>query len=220
MQTPELYASRADPHTVATFRALVDAIVPYTPELAAYGAEQPIGAVQQHVHEYMIWSLDHTLTLVLDYYPEIVPLAAPTAGLLNAGAAQLVASGQAKYAAQGAIAGSPVPFAALSPADRIRTMAILEKLQIDLGLLPPPYRDDGGLVKFIIDYLNRGTMFGNYSEWPGYGTTRLNTPTRRRLEFFPIGWRQTGYPGVSKGYRAVRGILMTIVREGGKSTIV
>jgi hypothetical protein len=76
------------------------------------------------------------------------------------------------------------------------------------------------LIVFIIDYLNRGTMFGFYSEWPAYGTTRLATPTLRRLEYFPIGWRQTGYPGVSLGYRAFRGQLMTIVREGGESTIV
>lgn len=219
MQNAQFYAATVHPHTVATFRALVDAIVPSTPGMAVFGAEQTIGAVEQHVHEYMIWELDHSLTLILGYYPEVVPLAAPTAGMLNAGAVQLVASGQAQFSPEGTATGG-VPFAALSPMDRIKTMAILENLQVDLGTLPPPYRDDGGLVKFIVDYLNRGTMFGNYSEWPAYGTTRLNTPTRRRLEHFPIGWRQVGYPGVSLGYRALLGFKLTIIREGGKSTIV
>lgn len=219
MHPATAYAGTFDPYTLTTFMALVDAIIPNTPEMAVFGPEQPIGAVELRVHEYMIWEMDHSLTLVLGFYPEVIPLAAPTAGMLNAGAIQLVASGQAQYYPQGTVTGG-VPFAALSPMDRIRTMAILENLQVDLGSLPPPYRDDGGLVKFIVDFLNRGTMFGNYSEWPAYGTTRLETPTRRRLEYFPIGWRQVGYPGVSIGYRAFRGQLMTIVREGGESYIV
>ncbi|MFC4306387.1 hypothetical protein [Cohnella boryungensis] len=209
------YAANADAYTFQTFRALVDAIVPYTPAMAVLGAEQPIGAVQLTVHEYMIWELDHSLTLVLGAYPEAVPLAAPTAGLLNAGAVQLAASGQVKYAAPGT-----VPFASFSPEDRIRTLAGLENLQIDLGTLPPPYRNDGGLVKYAVDFLNRQTMFGNYSEWPAYGATRLAAPTERRLAYFPIGWLQAGYPGVSKGYRAFRGYELTIVREGGGCCIV
>ncbi|WP_372632641.1 hypothetical protein [Cohnella sp.] len=209
------YAASVDPYTLATFRALVDAIVPNTPVLAVDGADQSIGAVQLGIHEYMIWEMDHSLTLVLGYYPEVIPLAAPTAGMLNAGAAQLVASGQAHYRLQAA-----VPFAALMPADRIRTLSMLENLQVDLGELPPPYRDDGGFVTFIVDFLNRQTMFGNYSEWSAYGTTRLATPTQRRLEHFPISWRQVGYPGVSLGYRALLGFQLTIVREGGESYIV
>ncbi|MNY27262.1 hypothetical protein D3C86_1611590 [compost metagenome] len=91
---------------------------------------------------------------------------------------------------------------------------MLEQLDVDLGCLPPPYKDDGGLIRFIVDFLNRGTMFGFYSEWAAYGSTRLNTPTQRRLEYFPLSWSQVGYPGVSKGYRAVRGYLLTIERKG------
>ncbi len=207
--------AEADFYTYVTFRALVDAIVPYTPEPAVYGTAPMIGGVQLAIHEYMIWEMDHSLTLDLGRYPEIMPLAAPTAGLLNSGAIQLVASGQANYAVPGS-----VPFSSLSPENRIRALALLENFQVDLGTLPPPYRNDGGLVKFVVDFLNRQTMFGNYSEWSAYGTTRLATPTERKLEYFPIGWSQAGYPGVSKGYRAFRGNLLTIVREGGESCIV
>lgn len=208
-----------DPHTVATFRALVEAIVPDTPALAVFGAEQTPGAADLHIHEYMIWELDHSLSLFLGTHLTVVPLASPTAQLLNAGAVELVTSGRAKHAPNHAVWGS-CPFAALSPIDRIRVMAMLEQLDVDLGSLPPPYRDNGGNVRFMIDFLTRQTMFGNYSEWSAYGTTRLATPTERRLEYFPISWKQVGYPGVVPGYRALLGYKLTIVREGGESTIV
>ncbi|MUT68611.1 hypothetical protein [Paenibacillus sp. NEAU-GSW1] len=219
MHPAKAYALSASPYTVATFRALVEAIVPNTPELAVFGAEQTTGAAEQGVQDYLIWELDHTLALFFGMHLTNFPLSAPTAGMLNAGAVQLVASGQALQApnhTQWEIS----PYSAISPLDRIRVLAMLEELKVDLGALPPPYRGDGGLVKFIVDYLNRATMFGFYSEWPAYGTTRLAAPTERRLEYFPIGWRQAGYPGVSLGYRALRGFLLTIVREGGESTIV
>lgn len=48
------------------------------------------------------------------------------------------------------------------------------------------------------------TMMGFYSEWSGYGTTRLNKPNQRRLEYDPISWKQIGYPGPSQGYHALR----------------
>lgn len=219
MHPATTYAATADPHTVATFRALVEAIVPYTPSLAGFGAVQSAGAAELHVHEYMIWELDHSLALMFGLNLTVFPLSAPTAMLLNAGAVQFIASGQARNSKEYSVPEGSL-FSALSPWDRIRTLAMLEQLKVDLGSLPPPYKDDGGLVKFIVDYLNRQTMFGNYSEWSAYGTTRLATPTERRLEYFPIGWTQCGYPGVSLGYRALNGFLMTIVRKGGESTIV
>ncbi len=219
MQNALGYAATVDPYTVVTFRALVEAIVPSTPISTEAGVVQMVGAVELFVHEYMIWELDHSLTLIISYYPSVIPLAGPTAMMLNAGAMQLIASGQAQFAPYNTAAGA-IPFAALSPADRIRTLAMLEQLRVDLGVLPPPYRDDGGFVKFMVDNLNRSTMFGNYSEWSAYGTTRLETPTQRRLEYFPISWRQVGYPGVSLGYRALLGFPATIVREGGESYIV
>lgn len=218
MHPAKSYAAMADPHLVATFRALVEAIVPNKPMLAIFGAEQATGAAELHVHEYIIWELDHTLSLMFGLNLTVFPLSASTAKLLNAGAIQFIASGQAQDAWKQPVLGGP--FAALLPSDRIRVLAMLEQLKGDLGTLPPPYQNDGGLLKFIVDYLNRGTMFGNYSEWSGYGTTRLAAPTERRLEYFPISWKQVGYPGTSLGYRALRGFLLTIVREGGESTIV
>lgn len=213
----KMYTGNADPATTATFRALVEAIVPQSPAYAVYGAEYAAGAVELQIHDYMIWELDHWFSFFFGINLTNYPLAAPTAAMLNAGAEQFIASGQAQTPLYTMAGGA---FASLSPRDRIRTLAMLENLQVDLGSLPPPYRDDGGFLKFMIDFLNRQTMFGNYSEWNAYGSTRLNTPVRRRLEYFPISWRQVGYPGVSLGYRALRGFLLTIVREGGESVIV
>ncbi|MNZ49434.1 hypothetical protein D3C78_672020 [compost metagenome] len=216
MQIAKTYAAQVDPSTYETFRSLVEAIVPTTP---CFGAEQTAGAVDLCVHEYMIWELDHTLALMLGINLTVFPLSAPTAGMLNSGAAQFVAKGGAQDAPYRRV-WALSPFSALCPADRIVVLSLLEQLWFDLGLLPPPYQNDGGFLKFTIDFLNRGTMFGNYSEWPAYGTTRLNTPTLRRLECFPTGWQQTGYPGVSSGYRAFRGYMLFIVRDKGGYEIV
>jgi hypothetical protein len=219
MHPAQTYATTVDAQIVATFRALVEAIVPNTPNLvASNGIDQSAGAVDLHVHEYMIWELDHSLSLVLGFYLTVVPLSGATAGLLNAGAMQLVARGMAQHSPNYTV-WSVSPFSALSPADRIRTLAMLEQLNVDLGVLPPPYKDDGGLVRYMVDFLNRQTMFGNYSEWSAYGTTRLATPTMRRLEYFPISWKQVGYPGVVPGYRALMGYPLKIERRGGESTV-
>ncbi len=53
------------------------------------------------------------------------------------------------------------------------------------------------------------TMMGYYSEWSGYGTTRLNKPNQRILEYNPISWKQVGYPGPSLGYHALRAYQFT-----------
>jgi hypothetical protein len=50
----------------------------------------------------------------------------------------------------------------------------------------------------------RFVMMGYYSEWSGYGSTRLEEPAQRRLEYNPLSWKQVGYPGPSLGYRALR----------------
>ncbi|MNB71986.1 hypothetical protein D3C75_185640 [compost metagenome] len=209
----------ADPRVLATFRALVEAIVPNTPALAVYEPRQIYGAADLCIHEYMIWELDHSLSIVIGLNLTIMPLSASTAGMLNAAAVQFIAKRQAQYAPCYPVREVSL-FASLSPADRIRVLEMLEELKVDLGVLPPPYRDNGEFVRSMVNFLNRQTIFGHYSEWSAYGTTRLRTPTERRLEYFPIGWSQAGYPGVVPGYRALLGYKLTIVREGGKSVVV
>ncbi|NRD79720.1 hypothetical protein HPT25_20380 [Bacillus sp. BRMEA1] len=214
MHPTKAYASSVDPDTVATFLALVEAIVPNTPELSIFGVEQTVGAVELCLHEYLIWEMDHFIAISFGISPTVFPLAAPTAKMLNAGAAQFISSGWERNFPYYPISQG-CPFAALSAVDRLQVMANLEQLQADLGALPPPYQYNGGFVKFIVDYLNRATMFGFYSEWSAYGTTRLLPPDQRVLNYFPISWEQVGYPGVSLGYRDFRGFLLQMEHNKG-----
>lgn len=164
MHPAATYAATVSPHTCTTFRALVEAIIPNTATGSVCGDVQTAGAVNLCVHEYMIWELDHSLSLVQGFYLTVVPLASPVAGLLNCGAVQFVASGQMQAVIDYSVwEGSP--FAALHPADRIRVLAMLEHADLDLGTVPPPFRNDAGLIRYNIDFLNRQTMFGNFSEW-------------------------------------------------------
>ncbi|MNO27677.1 hypothetical protein D3C76_175570 [compost metagenome] len=218
MHPAKTYAATVDPRTFVAFRALVEAIIPGSPVIGGDTAAQSVGAVDLCIHEYMIWELDHSLSLAIGFGLTDIPLASPTAQLLNAGAIHLAASGQMQHAPNHLLWGSS-PFAALNPTDRIRVLAMLEQGNIDPGALPPPYRNDLGFTRYMIDFLNRQTMFGNYSEWSAYGTTRLRTPTERRLEFFPAGWQQAEYPGVVPGYRALLGYKLIIERRGGESAV-
>ena len=65
------------------------------------------------------------------------------------------------------------------------------------------FQDNPGFI-LSNSTLNRFTMMGYYSEWSGYGSTRLDAPGQRRLEYYPLSWDQVGYPGPSLGYRALR----------------
>jgi len=127
----------ADPRVLATFRALVEAIVPNTPALAVYGPWQTCGAADLCIHEYMIWELDHSLSIVSGLNLTIMPLSASTAGMLNAAAVQFIAKRQAQYAPCYPVREVSL-FASLSPADRIRVLEMLEELKVDLGVLPLP----------------------------------------------------------------------------------
>lgn len=183
-------------HTQDTFRAFVDAIVPRTPGLAEeYGRIQYFGALDSGIEEYLIMSLNN-------YY---IPLAAPTAEMLDIAAEQLVMMQGNESELDFSLFPGGGTFAALSPNDRFRALTLLEQLQVNLSTLPIPFQENPGFVLYILLELNRSTMMGYYSEWSGYGSTRLDEPNQRILEYFPLDWEQVGYPGPSLGYRALRG---------------
>ncbi|SFD66544.1 hypothetical protein SAMN05216238_10357 [Lentibacillus persicus] len=189
----------------ATFQALTDALLPSVKP--AYGL--PFSNTDMGVHEYIIYALDHNISIQQQLYHHVVPLAYPTAMMLDAAAAQLINAHQAQAFPQNSFPHGGM-FSRLSQADRIRTLSALENLEIDLFLLPSPYQNNAGMIKYVTDALNRFSLFGFYSEWPAYGSTRLRPPDDRRLEFFPLSWQLVGYPGVSLGYRDFRGFLLTM----------
>lgn len=188
-------------YVYATFEALVDALLP--------SKESSLSANDLKIQDYLIYSLNNFISIQKQLEIQLIPLAHPTAEMLNSAANQFISAGLLQP-----LKDSPFPeggmFSNLSRKDRIWTLAALEKLYIDLYLLPGPFKNNGGMVKFMTDALNRLSMFGYYSEWPAYGTTRSNPPGYRKLEFFPPGWQQVGYPGVSLGYRDYRGVLFSM----------
>ncbi|WP_082918225.1 hypothetical protein [Oceanobacillus sp. Castelsardo] len=188
----------------ATFQALTDALLPDD------------GSQNMMVYEYVIYGLNHYVSIQQQLHHKVVPLAYPTAVMLDAAATQLV-NAQLIQAKPQPIFSEGRMFSHLSRKDRVRTLSRLENLQIDLYLLPSPFQNNAGMIQHVVDALNRFSVFGYYSEWPAYGSTRLFPPDYRKLEYFPINWQRVGYPGVSLGYRDFRGFLFTIDEvEGGK----
>lgn len=182
-------------HTWETIRALVDAIIPRTPALCEeYGRIQYYGALDSNTDEYVVYSLNH------QYYP----LAKPVADILDVAANQLVMRIGSKYSLDYLYSNGKSTFAELEPSDRFRAISLLPSLQSSLSDIPVSLGENQDYVLAVINSLSRYTLMGYYSEWSGYGTTRLDAPDDRIMEFFPIGWRQVGYPGPSNGYRALR----------------
>jgi hypothetical protein len=184
-------------NTKAAFMALADAIIPST-----------FGALDLRIDEYIIWTLDHFVSIQGEMNRKNIPMASPTARILDIAAIQLIDSGKVTASPNFFTYPDGGPFAALSPADRFEAIRLLENLQVDLEVLPSPYQNNAGLVKNIVTSLHQTVMFGYYSEWFSLGSTRLAYPEDHRFERQPFLWESMDYPGPSYGYRAVRGFLI------------
>lgn len=186
--------------TQNTFKALVNAIIPRSPDLAyEYGIVQYYGALDLQIDEYVILTLDSLN----------VPLAMPTAEMLNYAASQYISSVIGSVRTDYSVFNTENNFAALTPYHQLSIIEFLRQIQIDLNLLPVPFQNNPALVVSTMNLLVNTTMMGYYSEWAGYGSTRLNEPNQRKLEFYPISWKQVGYPGPSLGYHALRSYQFT-----------
>jgi hypothetical protein len=197
----------------STFQSLVHAIIPPHLKQKEYiGTVHVAGAQELQVYEYVIWILDHSIAFPVKEQLKLVngSMSKSTAELLDAGAARLIQTGQILYPLNVTAYPCGGPFSALSPIDRLRAVTLIERLDINLENLSIPYKNNPGIVRNMMDILNELPMFGHYSEWTGYGTTRLFPPEYRRVEYFPPGWEQTNYPGPSFGYRDFRGFLAII----------
>ena len=189
------YQKDSSRRTQETFQAYVDAVIPRTPGLAEeFGRIQFFGALNLHTDEYVMLSLNY-------YY---IPIAEPTAEMLDVAAEQLVIMDANKSLVNFSRFMGGSAFAAIDHNDRFRAITLLEQLNIYLADLPIPFQGNSELILYTTSSLNRFTMMGYYSEWSGYGSTRLETPNQRKLEYHPLSWKQIGYPGPSRGYRALR----------------
>jgi hypothetical protein len=177
-----------------TFLAYVDGVIPRTPGLAEeYGRIQFFGALDSYTNEYLIYTLN--------YYD--VPLAKAVARLLDL-AGERFLEAERYNNINYPLYPSESTFAALADVNRFRALSYLEQISEHVAGLPEELVENPGVVRTINSTLSRYTVLGYYSEWPGYGSTRLNPPDERRLEFYPLSWQQVDYPGPSMGYRALR----------------
>ena len=127
--------------------------------------------------------------------------------MLNIAARKLIDSEGNKELVNFTILLGEGAFAALSSNDRFRAITLLEQNKVDITLLPIPFYNNPGFILSLTGGIAMFATIGYYTEWSGYGSSRMDTPEKRKLEHFPVGWNQVGYPGPSKGYHAFRGYL-------------
>ena len=202
------------PHTEATFRALVDALVPETPQLSERGEVHVPGGLDVDVDEFVMWVLDNYLRVPLtaDLPGETAPLSGPVAAALDAAASDLLARGGNEDDVDPSRFPGGGTFASLSRDDRVRTLRDLESRDGG-GDLPAPFDQAGLSPAFLVSALHALVNAGHYTEWSGYGPTKLDAPTRWEFQEPSLGWRQTGYPGPADGYADHRGYEVRQFRE-------
>lgn len=168
-----------------TLAALVDALVPATPEPSDWDNEHVLGALDADVDKSLVKTLDDFVAVrngpwaLLGY--ETVPLSSIVAVLLDFAALELLVRQQAEEglrSPEDAFAGGP--FSRLSCHDRLRAIRLLETD----GLLARV-----GAVHYLVQVVLSTILFTYYSDWGGSEQ----------------GWKQTGYPGPADGYAVLLG---------------
>lgn len=209
-----------DPHTEATFRAFVAAVVPSTPKLARRrGDDHESSAEDVGVERFVIWFLNRSLESGLyQLIDEPVPvrLAEGVANSLDAGATALLAQGEnerdpdpSRYQAGG-------PFAALAPEDRFRAVSQVESLPPEA--LPAPFDRLHHQIGYVVQAIHLLVTAGYYSEWAGYGATRTADPSDWTYTESVPSRAQTGYPGPIVGAADHRGYEVQRFRENDYTT--
>lgn len=211
-------AARTDPHTAATFAALVDTVVPATPAVADdLGSEHASGGLAVGLDAFLVTYVNTLFQFATPGVGHVDDgrLAEPVAGLLDEGATELLARDMnehppGRYAPAGEDWTSGGPFARLHRADRVRAIALFDEAEKELrtASLPGPVAEaDAGVVGQLVVAF---TEVIYYSEWAGYpaGNGLTAPPSERRhpnSQAAVQSWRQTGYPRVADGYKALRG---------------
>ncbi|MGI8387422.1 hypothetical protein [Robertmurraya sp. P23] len=190
-----------DAHTRITIQAAVDAILQDSP-------------MDEVIYGYVIAVLDQTLPSTINQ-GVTNPLSKQTANLLDMAGIQLMYIEKGMYFYPISAFPREGIFSTLSRSERLRAINLLERLEVPLESLPEPFTNNPGLTQSMKNTITQITFLGYYSEWTGYGSTRFNRPDFKRIEYFPIGWIQTKYPGPAFGYRNLRGFLLNGSNKGG-----
>jgi hypothetical protein len=178
-------------HTRGTFAALVDAVVPETPELADRGEEHVPGGLDVELEGAVIDRVNNFLEThgAAAAVTDAVPLAPAVATLLDVAAIELLIRRRAED-------GLNTPdeefsrgvFSRLSRADRLRALRLLEDEGVVARLAERYDSASLGAVQFLASSLPILIEFVYYSELTGEEGEGS------------LGWEQTGYPGPAEGY--------------------
>jgi len=212
-------------HTVVTFRAIVDAVIPETPELdPERGPDHVPGGLAIGLEDFVVTYVDDGFQLGLPYVGPRgnIPLADPIAQVLDAAALTLLDRGEntaeldddrplslldPDEASPRQVRTAAGAFSKLSRRDRLRAIGILDDLELEISQFENElFEFDGGLVgQLVVGF----TEMIYYSEWQGYD--EFTQPPSERVHpndaLAVQSWRQTGYPGFRNGYAALRGYL-------------
>jgi hypothetical protein len=173
---------------IMTMQALVDVVIPRSPDLAReFGMIQYFGGLDENVDEYMV------LTLQNQYFP----LAAFAVDILNTVVYLRCIDEDSEYSQVYRFFEAPEKL-------RLDTLLQIREYAQSPENIPPILSDSADMLMNIYSMLIRFPMMGFYSEWSGYGSTRLFPPSERVLQYRPISWEQIDYPGPSYGHHALR----------------
>jgi hypothetical protein len=192
-------------YTRGTFAALVDALIPETPELEARGPEHVPGGLAVGLEEAVIERVNGFVETrgIASLAGDAVPLAPAVAMLLDTAAAELLLRRRAEDGLQSPdepfAAG---PFCRLSRKDRLRALRLLEDEGIFAVLAERFDAAALGTAQFLASSLPILVESVYYSE-----------TTADEGEARSLGWRQAGYPGPADGYPVMLGYELDAFEE-------
>ena len=192
-------------YTRGTFAALVDALIPETPELEARGPEHVPGGLAVGLEEAVIERVNGFVETrgIASLAGDAVPLAPAVAALLDTAAGELLLRRRAEDGLQSPdepfAAG---PFCRLSREDRLRALRLLEAEGAFAALAERFDAAALGTVQFLASSLPILVASVYYAE-----TTAEDGEARS------LGWRQAGYPGPADGYPVMLGYELDAFEE-------
>ena len=192
-------------YTRGTFAALVDALIPETPELEARGPEHVPGGLAVGLDEAVIERVNGFVEThgIASLASDAVPLAPAVAALLDTAAAELLV----RRGAEDGLQSPDEPFAAgpfcrLSREDRLRALRLLEDEGAFAVLAERFDATALGTIQFLASSLPILVESVYYSE-----------TTADEGEARSLGWRQAGYPGPADGYPVMLGYELDAFEE-------
>jgi len=184
-------------YTRGTFAALVDALVPETPDLESRGPEHVPGGLDVELEVAVIERVNNFVEThgAAALAGDTVPLAPVVATLLDAAAAELLVRRRAADGLRSPDAAfSSGPFSRLGREDRLRALRLLEDEGVVAALSERLDSASLGTVQFLASSLPILVEFVYYSE-------ATAGPDEDRSQ----GWRQADYPGPADGYEVMLG---------------